>query len=199
MRPRATGFTLIESLVVIALISILLMLAVPSFTSFIRNYRTTAAVNDFLQGVVVTRNEAIKRGRRVVMVPNDPGTGQPTPSGSWRNGWSIFVDNSSPTNFLLDSTDELIFQHNKLASSTSMVNAVTGSGEAFTDVNARTYVSFDGTGYPRDLTGGIQRGGVKVTDSTGGAAPKPRWLCLARMGRPVIVSDPSGDTTCTNT
>jgi len=179
---RSRGFTLIELLVVVGLIAVMLMIAVPSFTSFISNYRATAAVNDLLQGITLTRSEALKRGRRVVMLPN-LANGTPSASGSWANGWTVFVDLNN--NLTMETTDTMIFKHGKLPSST-VVAAVGSSTLPFADAN---YVSFDGTGYPRTVAGSQLNGGVRLTDTIASNTPNVRTICLANFGRPRVVRD----------
>lgn len=187
MTRRVRGFTLIELLVVIAIITIMLAIAVPSFTSFISNYRATSAVNDLLQGITLARGEALKRGRRVVMVPND-GSHNPSPSGSWSNGWTVFVDQNNDR--ILDPADTLIFKHGALPDSIT-VAAPSSSTLPFGDAN---YVSYDGTGYPRRVDGTQLAGGIVLTDTTG-SATNVRTLCLANFGRPrIIVSTPDACT-----
>lgn len=189
--PRAhrAGFTLIELLVVVALISIMLVIAVPSFTSFISNYRATSAVNDFLQGITLTRNEALKRGRRMVMMPYDA-SGLASVNGDWKYGWAIFLDVNS-NNKYDDPPDQLIFKHDPFPASIVVTNASGGASKPFTDASSQTAVSFDGTGYPRLLgapTGTALAGGIVLTDTTGSSVSK-RTLCLANLGRPRIVKD----------
>ncbi len=194
---RRAGFTLIELLIVVALISIMLVIAVPSFTSFISNYRVTSAMNDFLQGVTLTRTEAIKRSRRVLMVPNDS-SGAPSIAGEWKYGWTVFVDANSNNAYDVPPLgppppppappfDTLIFQHDSLPVSIVVTDASGGPAKPFTDGSSRTYVSFDGSGYPRQLPpSAVLTGGIVFTDTTGSSVTK-RTMCLATLGRSRIV------------
>jgi type IV fimbrial biogenesis protein FimT len=181
MNPRRAGFTLIELLIVVAMISIMLVIAVPSFTSFISNYRATSAINDILQGVTLTRNEALKRGRRVTMAPI---------SADWRNGWIIFIDSTSGgnNNQSWDTGEEIIFQHDKLPSSITVAGPGATLVPFLDSGNGRSYVAFDGTGYPRTALGGLSSvsNGIAIKDTTGSSI-NIRTLCLATMGRPRIV------------
>ena len=182
MSARDRGFTLIELLVVLSIISIMLAIAVPSFTAFISGYRATSDVNEVLQGVMLTRGEALKRGRRVTMLPNlGDAARTPSPTGSWANGWTIFVDLNS--NLAFDAaTDTLVFKHGDLPSST----AVAAAGPYTTPFAGANYVAFDGTGYPRLANGTQLNGGIQLTDSMG-SSTNVRTLCLANFGRPRIV------------
>ena len=186
MRKRSRGFTLIELLVVVGLISIMLSIAVPSFASFISNYRATSAVNDLLQGVILTRSEALKRGRKVIMLPNDA-SGAPSTNGTWSNGWTIFVDQDN--NQTLSAADPLIFKHAALPTSITAVAA----GAYAQPFGGANYVQFDGTGYPRTIANTQLSGGIVLTDNTGNAMNR-RTLCLANLGRPRIVKGPVADT-----
>lgn len=183
-RLRA-GFTLIELMVVVALIAIMMAIAVPSFVSFISNYRATTAINDFYQGVTVTRTEALKRGHRVLMIPN-ASDGTPSIGGNWVYGWTVFVDNNNDQLYQA-STDDLVFRHASLPASITTAGAA--GGVAFSDGTNRAYVLFDGTGYPRLLSGATLSGGIVIIDSTG-STPSVRTLCLGNIGRPRIVVGP---------
>lgn len=63
-RP-APGFTMVELLVTIAVASIALALAVPSFTQMTVNSRLTTQANDVVAAINLARSEAIKRNMRV--------------------------------------------------------------------------------------------------------------------------------------
>jgi type IV fimbrial biogenesis protein FimT len=63
--PPARGFTLPELLVTIAVASILLGIAVPSFSGLIVDNRLTTQANDLVSAINFARSEAIKRNRTV--------------------------------------------------------------------------------------------------------------------------------------
>ncbi len=63
------GFTLIELMIVVALVAIFTTLAVPSMGNMIARQRVNAAANDFANTLVFAQNEAIRQSRSVFIVP----------------------------------------------------------------------------------------------------------------------------------
>ena len=66
-RRRASGFTLIELMVTISLLAILVTLAVPAFTAWIRNAQIRSAAEALQGGIRTAQAEALRRNRQVVM------------------------------------------------------------------------------------------------------------------------------------
>ncbi len=184
---RSCGVTLIELMIILAIIAVLLASAVPSFVRLLSNQRASSAVNDLVHGIALARAEALKRGRRVYIAPL---------AGQWRNGWAVFVDRND--NRAYDATsgplgDELIFLHDALPASIVISNSSASQLEPFTDTGSppRPYIMFDGSGYPRKRNGALSPGGLVVTDVTASGSVI-RTLCLASSGRIRIVKDYAG-------
>lgn len=62
---RSAGFTLIELMMVVAILAIVVSIGVPSFNTMIKNNRLTAASNDVAGSLHFARSEAVRRGRPV--------------------------------------------------------------------------------------------------------------------------------------
>lgn len=102
---KSHGFTLIELMVVLAIVAILTTLAAPSFKRLIQSITISSSVNTFLSDMRYARSESIRRGGGVVMCRSDaPEDANPTcgngsgPDGKgWISGWIIFhaLDNAS--------------------------------------------------------------------------------------------------------
>jgi type IV fimbrial biogenesis protein FimT len=98
------GFTMIEIMLSITVLSILLAVAVPSFLDTVRNNRLITQNNEFVGALNLARNEAWKRGNSVSMCAS---ADQATCSGAtdWTTGWIVFNDVNG--NGSLDAGDGL--------------------------------------------------------------------------------------------
>lgn len=74
------GFTLVEMMVTLSVLSVMLAVAVPSFTEFIANQRIRAAASDLHSTLLLARSEAIKRNTRMTLSPKGKG---------WADGWQM--------------------------------------------------------------------------------------------------------------
>ena len=94
MRREATGVTLIELLVTISIMAILLAIATPSYNSTINGTRMSGEINDLLNSLNFARSEAVKRGLRVDVCPQN---GAVCGSGvtDWSSGWYVLLDSTS--------------------------------------------------------------------------------------------------------
>ena len=81
-RRHNAGFTLIEMVVVVAVMAILVTIAVPSFKDMLLGTRVRTTASDLLQAVMLARSEAIKRSASVDVTPA---------AGGWAQGWSVTV------------------------------------------------------------------------------------------------------------
>jgi len=74
------GFTIVELVITLLMVAILTAMAIPSFTTMIKNNRLTTQVNEFILALNITRSEAVKRGSSVTITAN---------SSNWNNGWTV--------------------------------------------------------------------------------------------------------------
>ena len=89
---RQKGFTLVELLITIVVISILLATAVPSFMQAIKNNRVTGQANSFVVNTQMARNEAVKRGASTTICAANADMDACSGSNDWSTGWIIFTD-----------------------------------------------------------------------------------------------------------
>ncbi|PKG76412.1 general secretion pathway protein GspH [Shewanella sp. GutCb] len=98
-KKRINAFTLVELMVTIAIATILISIAIPSFTVFYEDSRSEAAIRNIQQSLQLARNQAISYGARVTVCPLS-GT---TCGDDWENGFKVFIDNGTIAK--LDSTN----------------------------------------------------------------------------------------------
>ncbi len=180
------GFTLIELMVTLALAAILMAVAVPSITTFMRNAELTSFTNSLLAALNAARGEAMKRGRYCLVVPKD--------GSSWDSGWVVFVDmDRSQTN---TSGDFTVLSSDAKQSYIT----VTGNGSA---TGTTPYIMYDASGYSRlknagfgALTLEVKRNDVSGTE----AVTQTRRIKISSTGRPRICTPKtSSDSTCSMT
>ena len=177
-----SGFTLIELLVAITIGSILLALAVPSFTTVVQNNRRAAYVNEFVGALIFARSEAVTLRRPVVICRSrNPNDAAPTcDSGSdgrgWHDGWVIFSEPPPPAaNGVFDpATDTVLAVHEALAADQT---SLCGNNPV------RNRVTFTKTGFSNNA------GSVIYCDSRGNGSG--RDVAISPVGRVVSTESPA--------
>jgi type IV fimbrial biogenesis protein FimT len=148
-RPKSSGFTMVELMMTVAIGSIVLMLAVPSFRYVTNSNRIAAEVNGLLGDLQFARAEAIKEGRTVtVCVSTDGATC--TGGVAWQGGWIVFQD---PTNLGVVDANETVLRIQKTFSGTdtfasSGITSVTFNREGYAApiANGTIFTLHDSTG-----------------------------------------------------
>lgn len=96
------GFSLLELMIVVAILSVIAAFAVPSFQSLITLNRLSSEANELLAGLGQARTEAIRLNRRAILCRAavaaggqvDAASGCVSGTDRW-GGWMIFIDADS--------------------------------------------------------------------------------------------------------
>lgn len=172
-RGRATrrplGFTLVELLVVVAVMAMLTALAMPSMARIIDSARLTAFSNDFLAAMYQARSEAIKRNGPVGLCKSATGRGC-TVSGGWEQGWIVFHD---PNNNGTADAGELIVHHTQ---------ALPAGFKLSGNQNVASYISFTPSGRTRLVSGAFQAGTLTLCKAFG-TEIGARQIVINNVGR----------------
>lgn len=86
-----SGLSLIELIIALSIGAILLGLAAPSFSQFIKNSRMTGYVNAMVATLYHARSEAAKRNRNVLVCKSSDGQYCDRAT-TWDQGWIAFAD-----------------------------------------------------------------------------------------------------------
>ncbi len=98
-KKLVAGFTLIELMVTIAIASVLMTLAVPSFSLMINNSKVTSGTNEFVASLNLARSEALKRSSNVSVCKSNVALSacDTTAATFTTNGWLVFSDTCGVT------------------------------------------------------------------------------------------------------
>lgn len=167
----ACGFSLTETLVVMAVAAILAGVAVPSFGAWMRETRLTTMTSDLLSTLHFARSEAIKRNRRVTLCTSVTQDGCAENIG-WQFGWIVFEDRNG------DGRRSDAEQILRVAAQQGATTRMSGG------TSVRDYVSYVPTGETRTRAGALQMGAITACE--GGWA---RRVVIAATGRPRIMRE----------
>lgn len=99
------GFTLLETMVTVAISGVLLGLAVPGFQALIQDVRRDGGVSEVVRTLNYARIKAVLSGQHIVVCPSNNGS---SCSGNtrWEAGWLAFADPNN--NGLIDLGEEIL-------------------------------------------------------------------------------------------
>ena len=152
---KSNGFTVLELLITISILSILVAIAVPSFRSTILNNRRAAVINEFVVAINFARATAITRRIPITMCrTSTPEAADATCGGTgpgWETGWIIFVDTDNDGVHDTGETEilrrrEALPEGQTLRGNANVVNRITFGTSATTGNNGKLALC-DGRGW----------------------------------------------------
>ena len=123
---RSQGFTLIELMIVIILISVVATIAVPNFMGFIENNRVTSGTNSFVGTLNYARSQATREGRSVRVEARE--------DGDWQQGLAVMLGgdqlrvSEALAGNLQVSGEEVTFRGNGMATGAAQFEICTEDG-----------------------------------------------------------------------
>lgn len=114
----ASGTTLLELLVTLAVAVIVTAAAVPYFGDLLANQRRTSALNGLVHAVHVARSEAAKRGRDAVICASADGLSCSGNDNDWQRGWIIFVNSDRDRPPHVDAGEPVLIRNTGTATAT---------------------------------------------------------------------------------
>ena len=169
---KSSGFTLVDLLMVLAVMSVVLTVAVPAMTATMDSIRLGSISNTFVSHLYLARSEAIKRNGRVVLCKSPTGVSC-VASGGWEQGWIVFHDANN--NATREPGETVIQQEGSMPASFRLAG----------NLNVAKYVSYSATGSAKLVTGAFQAGTLTLCQpsASDGAA---RQIVISSTGRPRI-------------
>lgn len=172
-KAAASGLTLVELLIILAVSAVLLGIGLPSFAGMMREHRLTVFTNELHAAMWLARSEAIRRGRRVTLCTSEDGL-QCSLGAGWEAGWIMFPDANA--NARRDGGEALILSRNV---------AFTGMVAPGNATLAR-YLSYVPGGTSRAVTGALQMGTIRICNGN-----RERALIVSAVGRVRVERRPS--------
>ena len=160
MKDRSPGFTVVELMMVIAMIGLVTAIAVPNFIDFLPDYRLRSATRDLFSNFQKAKLTAIKRNVNTAVC-------------FYGSGYVMFVD--ANIDFEKDSDEEAVTQvdwenYKSISVNTSAITFDSSSGQPC--------IAFRPTGIPADHGGGFAGGTTPINNSNG----KTRKVIISQAG-----------------
>lgn len=115
MKTKTSGFTMLELMICLGIISVMLNLGAPSLTHFKDKNLTDNTARQFLHALKLARSTAITRNTIITFCKSDDGQ---QCHGNWQQGGIVFVDYNGNAN--VDEDDEIIYRLNLLGTTGSI-------------------------------------------------------------------------------
>lgn len=164
---KKSGFTLLELLITVAMISIIMAFGIPAMQEFTQNDRLTTNINTLIGHLALARSEAVKRSQPVSICASNNTV---SCAGNWEDGWLIYVDANS--NNALDGGEEIL-----------RVQQALDGGNTLTPTTIGTQITYDYRGF----VNAASVGSLQLCDARSG--PHGKTVRITTTGRVRLETD----------
>ena len=139
-RLQQSGFSLIESMIVITILSLLFSAAIPSLTGLISKSKISKTSNELFHSLSLARSYAITRNQKVHVCalnsinPLQCDT-QRDFNSNWSLGWMVFADSNNNNDF---DSEDIVIRSSTNSNGTNIVFNQRGRLRFFPDGRARS-------------------------------------------------------------
>lgn len=166
------GFTLLEALVVLALLAVLLSLAAPSLQGLRQKHQMQSQAEQLQASLLLARSEALRRQQRVTLCVRSTAAHlgpECATAGTWAQGWVVFVDGNDIGR--REAAETVLQLHE------AMPGFLTLQGNNTVD----RYISYGPQGRSQSTTGAFQAGTLTLC----GAGQAHLWrVVINAVGKP---------------
>ncbi len=114
MVTDSKGFTLLELMIVIAILGITMAFAAPGLSTLISNNRISSDASDFAAALQLAKAEAVARVNPVVICKKNTTSNGCISSGDWSQGWIVFSDDNGNGGVDAGSGETVLLVHEAL-------------------------------------------------------------------------------------
>lgn len=161
MKNRSqTGFTLLELVITLSIVSILMGIGIPSFMSAVKNSRQSATYQSLVGALFLARSEAVKR-TDIITVCSRKSSTECGGTGDWEKGWVVFSEVSGAGTEIgrIDANEVVIALFEEVKNNDIHV---LGTLQGQTNTNTQYYIQYSPEG-DSNWTGGT----ITVCDERG--------------------------------
>lgn len=169
------GFTLLEALVVLALVAVLTGIAAPAMSSLRQQHRMQGQAEDFFNSLMLARSEALRQQQRVTVCVRTVDD-RCAATGPWTSGWMVFFDANA--NAQRESQEPVLQKHEALSA------GLTLEGNSMVS----RYVSYGPEGRSQTVTGAFQAGTLSLCSP---AASQAWHVVINALGKPRLEKVPA--------
>lgn len=168
---QQSGSGLLELIVASLIIAILAAISLPDYRRMMDSYRLIATVGEFKSMISLARNEAVRRGVRVDVIPVD--------GVHWNRGWLVLID---ANNNQKSDTNDIVLHTRRVTVENLQVTASLRDSK-------KSYLAFAPSGCPRSANNSAA---PQIGSFVFSAGQEKRKVVMSFLGR-VRSCDPDRD------